>query len=79
MARLTETLQKDCERMKKEALKKVVDPSLIRDALDSSVNGVLIADPQGHIAYVNPAFLRMFEYEGEMEEKRDHQWKIWWK
>jgi PAS domain S-box-containing protein len=44
-----------------------IELGMVYDALNSSVNGVLIADPQGQIVYVNPAFLRMFEYGGEME------------
>ena len=41
--------------------------SIVYEALNSSTNGVLIADLQGRIVYVNPAFLSMFEYGGEME------------
>lgn len=36
--------------------------SIFYDALSSSVNGIIIADLQGEIHYVNPAFLRMFGY-----------------
>jgi len=32
------------------------------DALNSSVNGVIITDKEGRITYANPAFLSMFEY-----------------
>jgi PAS domain S-box-containing protein len=41
--------------------------SIAYDALNSSVNGVLIADLEGRITYVNPAFLRMFEYGDKAE------------
>ena len=36
--------------------------SFIYDALDSTLNGVAITDLDGIIRYVNPSFLRMFEY-----------------
>lgn len=36
--------------------------SFIYDALDSTLNGVAITDLEGIIRYVNPSFLRMFEY-----------------
>ena len=36
--------------------------SIVYDALDSAPGGVVIADLDGRITYVNPAFLRMFEY-----------------
>jgi len=36
--------------------------SIFLDALDSSQNGIVITDMQGQIEYINPAFLRMFEY-----------------
>ena len=36
--------------------------SIVYDALNSSVNGIIIADLQGKIHYVNPAFLRIFRY-----------------
>jgi len=36
--------------------------SIVYDAIDSTVGGILIANPEGRITYVNPAFLRMFDY-----------------
>jgi len=39
--------------------------SFINDALDSTLNGVAITDLEGIIRYVNPSFLRMFEYFSE--------------
>jgi PAS domain S-box-containing protein len=41
--------------------------SIVYDAIDSTVGGVLIANPEGRIAYVNPSFLRMFEYTDKKE------------
>ena len=41
--------------------------SVVYDALNSSVNGVIITNPQGKITYVNPAFLRIFEYSAKAE------------
>lgn len=44
--------------------------SIVYDALNSSVNGIIITDLQGKIHYVNPAFLRIFRYEeSEIIEK----------
>jgi PAS domain S-box-containing protein len=36
--------------------------SVVYDALNSSVNGVIITNLDGRITFVNPAFLRTFEY-----------------
>ena len=36
--------------------------SVVYDALNSSVNGVIITNLDGLITFVNPAFLRTFEY-----------------
>lgn len=41
--------------------------SVIRDALNSSVSGVIIADLEGNIRYVNNTFLRLFEYGGKTD------------
>ena len=41
--------------------------SVAYDALYSTVGGVIITDLEGKIRYVNPAFLRMFEYEDRDE------------
>ena len=41
--------------------------SVLFDALESSVNAILITNLEGRIEYVNPAFLSMFEY-GEKSE-----------
>ncbi len=44
--------------------------SIVYDALNSSVNGVIITTLEGRIIYVNPSFLRMFGY-GEKAEVLD--------
>ncbi len=36
-------------------------------AIASSLNGIAMADPQGHLTYVNPAFLKLWGYEEEDE------------
>ncbi len=37
--------------------------SIVYNALESSINGVIIAGLDGKIVYTNPAFVRMFEYD----------------
>jgi PAS domain S-box-containing protein len=39
--------------------------NLVRDALNSSVSGVIITDLDGSVRYVNNTFLRLFEYGGK--------------
>ena len=39
--------------------------SVVHDALNSSINGVIITNLEGMITYSNPVFLSMFEYESE--------------
>jgi PAS domain S-box-containing protein len=41
--------------------------SIVYDALNSSLNGIIITGLEGEISYANPAFLRMFEYSGKAE------------
>ena len=41
--------------------------SIVYDAIDSTVGGVIITDAQGNITYVNPSFLRMFGYADKSE------------
>lgn len=41
--------------------------SIVYDAIDSTVAGVIITDTQGNITYVNPSFLRMFGYDDTSE------------
>jgi PAS domain S-box-containing protein len=41
--------------------------SIVYDALNSAVSGVIITDKKGKIRYANPSFLSMFEYEAEKE------------
>ncbi len=39
----------------------------VRAALNSAASGVMITDKKGRIKYANPTFLRMFEYESQIE------------
>jgi len=41
--------------------------SIVYDAIDSAGAGMIITDPSCRITYVNPAFLRMFEYSQKVE------------
>jgi PAS domain S-box-containing protein len=41
--------------------------SIVYDAIDSTVGGIIITDTQGKITYVNPSFLRMFGYRDKSE------------
>ncbi len=41
--------------------------SIVYDALASTINGVIITDLEGKINYVNPAFLKMFEYNNKYD------------
>ena len=41
--------------------------SIVYDALNSSVSGVIITNLEGRIKYVNPAFLRVFGYKKKSE------------
>jgi len=41
--------------------------SIVYDAIDSAVGGMIITDLAGRITYVNPAFLRIFEYSDKEE------------
>ena len=41
--------------------------SIVYDAIDSAVGGMLITDLEGRITYVNPAFLRIFDYSKKEE------------
>jgi len=51
----TEELETKRKRMEEEL-------SIVYDALNSSVSGVIITNLEGRIKYVNPAFLRVFGY-----------------
>jgi PAS domain S-box-containing protein len=60
-----EELRKTIYELKttEEELKKAKDAlSIVFDAVDSTVGGIIIANNDGQITYVNPSFLRMFEY-----------------
>lgn len=41
--------------------------SIVYNALNSSVSGVIITDKNGRITYANPSFLSMFEYKSKRE------------
>ena len=41
--------------------------SIVYDAIDSTVGGIIITNIQGIIVYVNPSFLRIFEYTDKHE------------
>jgi PAS domain S-box-containing protein len=41
--------------------------SIVYEALSSSVSGVIITNLEGNITYVNPAFLRIFDYHDKTE------------
>ena len=41
--------------------------SIVYDAIDSTVGGIVITNLEGRITYVNPAFLRIFEYAEKSE------------
>ena len=65
-----EELEQIVEVLKKESSQhKKVQAELdsISDALKSSSSGVIITDKKGGIKYVNPAFIKMFEYESKKE------------
>ncbi|MDY7034684.1 MAG: PAS domain-containing protein [Thermodesulfobacteriota bacterium] len=56
----TKDLEKDHKQMENIL-------SVMYDALHSSVNGVIITDPEGRITYVNQASLRYFGYRHQSE------------
>lgn len=41
--------------------------NILEDAIESSINGIIITDLKGEITYVNPSFLEMFEYDKKAE------------
>jgi PAS domain S-box-containing protein len=41
--------------------------SIVYDAIDSTVGGIVITNLEGRITYVNPAFLKIFEYSDKSE------------
>ena len=59
---ITESVASDAEwKRAREEL------SVVYDALNSSVNGVIITNLEGRITYVNPSFLRIFGYRDKAE------------
>ena len=57
----------DYDRAKSLRRQYSAELSVVRDALNSSVNGVIIADLDGNIRYVNNTFLKLFEYGGKTD------------
>ena len=57
----------DYDRTKSLRRQYSAELSVVRDALNSSVSGVIIADLDGNIRYVNNTFLRLFEYGGKAD------------
>lgn len=56
------------EKAEKIARKKAEEDLRIKNqAIESSINGIAIFDRQGHISYVNPAFLNMWGYGDDHE------------
>jgi len=55
------------EALEAERKKVEEELSIAHDALNSSVNGVIITNLEGHIKYVNPAFLKIFGYKEKSE------------
>ena len=53
------------ESIKRRRAEKVL--TVVFDALDSSVSGVIITGKKGKIRYANPSFLSMFEYKTKRE------------
>jgi len=63
-------LEKRVKELEKESLESKAaeeELSVAYDALNSSVNGVIITNLEGGITYVNPAFLRIFGYTEKAE------------
>jgi PAS domain S-box-containing protein len=50
------------DRVKSLRRQYATELNLLRDALNSSVCGVIISDSNGSIRYVNNSFLRLYEY-----------------
>ena len=60
------------------ASKRADEALRIRDiAIESSINGIAICDPDGLVTYVNPSFLRMLHYETKDEIARRSIMDFW--
>lgn len=57
----------ESEALETERMHAEEELSLVYDALNSAVSGVIVTNLQGRIRYVNPAFLRIFEYKDKTE------------
>ena len=65
-----EELEKRLKDLDKESIARKrteEELSVVYDALNSSVNGVIITSLEGIIKYVNPAFLKIFKYKDKSE------------
>jgi len=65
-----EELEQLVKELRKESIKRRRAErvlSVVFDALNSSVSGVIITDKKGEIRYANPSFLSMFEYKAKRE------------
>ena len=50
-----------------QPIQRSMEASCLYEAINSTVSGIIIANPEGRIVYVNPAFLRMFKYKSKEE------------
>ncbi|MBI5250876.1 MAG: sigma 54-interacting transcriptional regulator [Desulfomonile tiedjei] len=46
-------------------------------AIASSINAICLADLEGNLTYVNPAFLKLWEYDGIKEVLGKHHTELW--
>jgi len=61
-----------------ESLEKAEEEMKIKDnAINSSINGIVIANNTGNITYVNPSFLRMWGYKDKKEVLGKAVVKLW--
>jgi len=60
-----QTIQLDKEQFESKTIKENI--TMMKNALDSSINAIAISNFEGKLMYVNPAFLRMWGYDDEMD------------
>lgn len=52
----------------KEEVRQLLDAlHIFYDSINSTVGGIVITDLEGYIVFINPAFMRMFEYDAREE------------
>ncbi|MCP4697655.1 MAG: PAS domain S-box protein [Gammaproteobacteria bacterium] len=51
--------------------------SIRKNAIESALNGIIIADMDGKISYVNPAFVRMLGYQNRKQLQRHDLFALW--